>query len=169
MDVVLIYPDIPWNAGNIGRTCVATNTTLHLVEPLGFSLNDKFVQRSGLDYWQHLDLKVHGSVRKCLGSDLKNLPFFFFSRFGKLSFWKISFPRECALIFGSETKGLPKNLLKKYSDRVYRIPVSSPVRSLNLSSAVGIVLFEALRQHQAKPRIDVRREKKRLSSLRNQS
>jgi tRNA (cytidine/uridine-2'-O-)-methyltransferase len=146
MDVVLIHPDIPPNTGNIGRTCVATGTRLHLVGPMGFSLDDRFLKRSGLDYWERLDLTLHGSVRDFLESPAVRRPLFLFSRFAKRSFWEASFPEDAVLLFGSETAGLPVPLKRKFASRLYRIPTAGPVRSLNLATAVGIVLFEALRQ-----------------------
>ena len=147
MHVVLIHPDIPQNTGNIGRTCVATGTRLHLVGPMGFSLDDKFLKRSGLDYWKDLDLTVHGSVREFLGSAVGQGRLFLFSRFARKSFWEASYPEDAVLVFGSETEGLPPALKKRFSSRLFRIPTVGRVRSLNLSTAAGIVLFEALRQH----------------------
>jgi tRNA (cytidine/uridine-2'-O-)-methyltransferase len=145
MHVVLVHPDIPWNTGNIGRTCVATKTSLHLVKPLGFSLDDSFLKRAGLDYWKKLDLCIHESFGRFRHSELTQKPMFLFSRFAKKSFWEAPFTSEAVLIFGSETKGLPKSFLKKYQNISYRIPTPGPVRSLNLSTAVGVVLFEAIR------------------------
>lgn len=149
MHVVLVHPDIPWNAGNVGRTCVATNTPLHLVGPMGFSIDDKWVKRAGLDYWEHLDLTLHESLRKFERSALSRKPMLLFSRFAKKSFWEAPFSTESVLVFGSETAGLPKSFLKKNSSRTYRIPISGPVRSLNLSTAVAVALFEALRRTRA--------------------
>src|ERR1043166_6408663 len=118
MDIILVEPDIPWNTGNVGRTCVATHTTLHLIEPLGFSLDDRFLKRSGLDYWKHLDVKVHSSFAYCLQTkNLKKRPIYLFSRFAKRSVWKTKFPSNSILVFGSETKGLPVSLKKKYAKR----------------------------------------------------
>ena len=148
MNVVLIHPEIPWNTGNIGRTCVAAKCSLHLVKPLGFSIDHKWVKRAGLDYWKSLDVTVHDSLRSFLETELASQPIFLFSRFAKKSFWKAKIPKNAVLIFGSETSGLPANIKTKYRKALYRIPTKGPVRSLNLSTAVGIVLFEALRQQQ---------------------
>jgi tRNA (cytidine/uridine-2'-O-)-methyltransferase len=147
MEVVLVHPDIPQNTGNIGRSCVATNTPLHLVGPMGFSLDDKFLKRSGLDYWKDLNVTTHGSVRDFLRSPVGRKPLFLFSRFARKSFWEVSYPQDAVLVFGSETEGLPAALKRKFAARLCRIPTQGPVRSLNLSTAVGIALFEALRQH----------------------
>ncbi|MFH1016558.1 MAG: tRNA (cytidine(34)-2'-O)-methyltransferase [Pseudomonadota bacterium] len=152
MDVVLVHPEIPWNTGNVGRTCVAVRTPLHLVAPLGFDLSEKSIRRSGLDYWDKLDLTVHASVRHFLRSPLAGRPVFFFSRFARRSYWKASYPRNAVLVFGSETRGLPPSLSRRFPKSFFRIPTDGPVRSLNLSSAVGIVLFEALRQQQKRSR-----------------
>lgn len=146
MDVVLVHPEIPQNTGNVGRSCVATGAALHLVRPLGFSLDDKFLKRSGLDYWDHLDVTIHDSLRGFLASPVGGRPVFLFSRFARKSFWDAAFPSDAVLVFGSETEGLPVPLKRKFASRLYRIPTEGPVRSLNLATAVGIVLFEALRQ-----------------------
>jgi tRNA (cytidine/uridine-2'-O-)-methyltransferase len=146
MHVVLIHPDIPWNTGNIGRTCVATRSSLHLVGPMGFTLDDKFLKRAGLDYWKDLDLTTYPSLRDFLKSSVAKNPLFLFSRFARRSFWEVPYPEDAVLVFGSETEGLPRNLKKKFASRIFRIPTPGPVRSLNLSTAVGIVLFEATRQ-----------------------
>jgi len=149
MDIVLVEPDIPWNTGNIGRTCVATQTPLHLVEPLGFSLDDRFLKRAGLDYWKDLDLTVHESFEECMKSKrLKDKPVYLFSRFAKKPIWKVHFPHNAVLVFGSETKGLSTRIKNRYPSRLIRIPTVGPVRSLNLSTAVGIALFEGIRQNQ---------------------
>lgn len=147
MRVVLVHPEIPGNTGNVGRTCVATNTPLHLIKPLGFSLEDKFLKRSGLDYWPHLELYVHDSLATFKETMLREEEdVFLFSRFGTQTLWEASFTPRSILIFGCETQGLPKPLMKQYPKNVYAIPMSGPVRSLNLSTAVGVVLYEALRQ-----------------------
>jgi tRNA (cytidine/uridine-2'-O-)-methyltransferase len=144
--VVLVHPEIPWNTGNVARTCVAAKTPLHLVEPLGFRLDDKQLKRAGLDYWEHLDLTVHRSLREFLASPAGRGPMYLFSRFARKEFWRARYAKNAVLVFGSETRGLPGSLKRKHPTRMYRIPTPGPVRSLNLSTAVGIVLFEALRQ-----------------------
>jgi tRNA (cytidine/uridine-2'-O-)-methyltransferase len=145
--VVLIRPDIPWNTGNIGRTCVSLGAALHLVGPMGFSLDDRWLQRAGLDYWKDLDLTVHGSTRAFFRSPLVEKPIFLFSRFGRKRFWDVTYPDDSVLVFGSETEGLPPSFKKRFPGKVVRIPTPGPVRSLNLSTAVGIALFEAARQN----------------------
>jgi tRNA (cytidine/uridine-2'-O-)-methyltransferase len=153
MNVILFEPDIPWNTGNIGRTCVATGSTLHLVGRLGFSLEDKEVRRSGLDYWEKLKLVQHPSWEAFEASFSKEAPLFLFSKYGKKDFWEASFAPESGLVFGCETHGLPEALRLRYEDCLFRIPmVEGSVRSLNLSSAVSIVLYEALRQQQVPAR-----------------
>jgi len=146
MDVVLVEPDIPWNTGNIGRTCVAANVRLHIVGPTGFSMDDRQMKRAGLDYWKDLDLHVYASLDKFLKSDLVQQPVFLFSRFAKKLYWDASFAKDSVLVFGSETAGLPDRVKELNKEEIYRIPTPGKVRSLNLSTSVGIVLFEALRQ-----------------------
>jgi tRNA (cytidine/uridine-2'-O-)-methyltransferase len=150
MHVVLYEPDIPWNTGNIGRTCVATGSTLHLVGRLGFSLEDKEVRRSGLDYWDKLKKAQYAGWESFESSLPPASPIFLFSKWGKKDFWGAAFVPESYLVFGCETKGLPEAIRLRYADHLYRIPmVEDSVRSLNLSSAVSIVLYEALRQQRS--------------------
>jgi tRNA (cytidine/uridine-2'-O-)-methyltransferase len=147
--VVLVHPEIHWNTGNAGRTCLATGATLHLVEPLGFSLEERQVKRAGLDYWEHVDLRVWsnwGSFEEQLPS--LGDPFFFATRSTRL-LWDAALgtAESVVLIFGRETGGLPKELHERYPDRFYAMPILSPrVRSLNLSSSVAIAAYEVLRQ-----------------------
>ena len=147
MNIVLINPEIPFNTGNIGRTCVGTGCMLHLVGKLGFKIEEKEIRRSGLDYWPRLKYRRYADF----GSFLESLPekhsLFFFSTKGKKSFWDAKFEKDSYLIFGSESAGLPPELYKDYADRLFRIPVSGDIRSLNLSSSVAVALFEALRQN----------------------
>ena len=147
--VVLVHPEIHWNTGNAGRTCLAAGATLHLIEPLGFSLDDKQVKRAGLDYWEHVDLRVWQDWNTFEG-ELAGLgePFFFSTRASRL-FWDapLGAADNVVLIFGRETGGLPDALHEKYRDRFYAMPIDSPlVRSLNLSTSVGIAVYEVLRQ-----------------------
>lgn len=146
MHVVLVHPDIAGNTGNVGRTCVATGSTLHLVKPMGFEISDKHLKRAGLDYWEHLDLKIHESVDELERLFFQGKDVFLFSRFGTKKHWDAPYSRDSVLVFGSETKGLPAELTKKYAQHVYAIPMTGPVRSLNLATAVGAVVFEAERQ-----------------------
>ncbi|MBI4064101.1 MAG: tRNA (cytidine(34)-2'-O)-methyltransferase [Elusimicrobia bacterium] len=146
MHIVLIEPEIHWNTGNIGRTCIATGSTLHLVGKLGFSIEDKEVKRAGLDYWPKIRLSVHQSFEQFLSGIAPDAPLLFFSTKAKKLFWDAPYRPDSYLIFGSETKGLPKELYERYANRMYRIPITDDVRSLNLSTAAGVVLYEALRQ-----------------------
>ncbi len=149
--VVLIEPEIPWNTGNVGRTCLGAGAELHLVGRLGFHLDNKEVQRAGLDYWEKVVVHRHDSWEKFLESLPKNAALFFFSTKGSKSYWDISFPKDVYLIFGKETAGFPKDFYELYKNRMYRIPQQvESIRSLNLSTSVGIVLFEALRQANSK-------------------
>jgi len=146
MNIVLIEPEIHWNTGNIGRTCIATGATLHLVQPLGFSLEDKAIRRSGLDYWPKLRLVVHADLAAFFASLPKEAALKLFSVEGKKSFWDARFGKDDYLLFGKESVGLPAALREEYRSHLYRVPVTPDVRSLNLSTVAGVVLFEALRQ-----------------------
>jgi len=151
--VVLVYPDIHWNTGNAGRTCLAAGATLHLIEPLGFSLDDSRVKRAGLDYWEHVDLHVwpdwpaFEAHLPALGEP------YFFSTKARASFWDapLGAADGVVLIFGSETAGLPAELHEKYRERFVAMPILSPrVRSLNLSNSVAIAAYEVLRQRRSR-------------------
>jgi tRNA (cytidine/uridine-2'-O-)-methyltransferase len=145
--VVLIEPEIPWNTGNVGRTCLGAGAELHLVGRLGFHLDDKQVQRAGLDYWEKVTVHRHDSWEAFLKSIPSDATLFFFSTRGTKTYWDIPFPEEAYLIFGKETAGFPKSFYEIYKDKLYRIPQKDEsIRSLNLSTSAGIVLFEALRQ-----------------------
>ncbi|MFC1523056.1 tRNA (cytidine(34)-2'-O)-methyltransferase [Elusimicrobiota bacterium] len=146
MNIVLIEPEIHWNTGNIGRTCIATGAVLHLVGKLGFSLEAKEVRRAGLDYWPKIRLKVHDDLDRFLVTLPDDPSLLFFSTKGKKSYWDAPYDPDSYLIFGSETKGFAPDIHQRYSDNIYRIPMNKEVRSLNLSTAAGVVLFEALRQ-----------------------
>ena len=148
MNIVLLEPEIPWNTGNIGRTCLATGSTLHLVGKLGFNLSSREIRRAGLDYWSKVQLFIHKDFPAFIASIPKDADLFFFSTKAKQSFWKASYSPESYLIFGRETAGLPESIRRQYKDRLFKIPmIESPeVRSLNLSTSAAIVLFEALRQ-----------------------
>jgi tRNA (cytidine/uridine-2'-O-)-methyltransferase len=145
--VVLYEPDIPGNTGNVGRSCLATGSTLHLVGKLGFSLDATQVRRSGLDYWEHVKVVTHKDWESFLEATPLQSSLYFFSKKAERDLWSATFQPESYLIFGCETSGLPLPFQKRYADRMYRIPmVPGSVRSLNLSTSVGIVLYEALRQ-----------------------
>jgi tRNA (cytidine/uridine-2'-O-)-methyltransferase len=153
LHVVLVHPEIHWNTGNAGRTCLAVGATLHLVEPLGFSLDERQVRRAGLDYWEHVDLRVWPDwdaferALPALGEP------WFFSTKSRTRLWDrpLGEPEDVVLIFGRETGGLPADLHERYPDRFAAMLILSPlVRSLNLSTSVGIAVYEVLRQRQAR-------------------
>jgi tRNA (cytidine/uridine-2'-O-)-methyltransferase len=146
MHVVLFQPEIPPNTGSIARLCAATLTPLHLIEPLGFKIDDKHLKRAGLDYWEFVDLRVYKSWDDFLSQNItRNL--LYFSKKASRSFTQAGYQENNYLIFGPETRGLPQELLDANPDRSYRIPMmGTGVRSLNLSNAVSIVLYEGLRQ-----------------------
>ena len=144
--VILVSPQIHWNTGNIGRTCVATGSYLHLIRPLGFSLDSRELKRAGLDYWKKVKLSVWDDLSH-LHSKLKprRHEVAIFSKIGRRPFWSMPSPSRLFLIFGSETCGLPANLLERYPEATYHIPITKNIRSLNLSTAVAIALYESLR------------------------
>jgi tRNA (cytidine/uridine-2'-O-)-methyltransferase len=147
LHVILVEPEIHWNTGNIGRTSLAAGAELHLVEPLGFSLDDRYLLRAGLDYWPHVRLRVWPSW-EVLESRLGELgePFFFSSR-GTRCIWEVEYPDDVALIFGRESVGLPEALLARHAARTVRIPMVEPkLRSINLSTIAGLAMFEVVRQ-----------------------
>ena len=147
LHVALVHPEIHWNTGNAGRSCLAAGATLHLIEPLGFSLDEREVRRAGLDYWEYVDLRVWRDWAS-FEEELPRLgaPFFFSTRASRM-YWEADYGPETVLIFGRETGGLPQSLHDRYGDRMFRMPIASPhVRSLNLSTTVGIALYEVLRQ-----------------------
>ena len=144
--IVLISPEIHWNTGNIGRTCVATGSYLHLIQPLGFSLGSKEIKRAGLDYWKRVKLSVWVDFDH-FQSELKPSQdeVVIFSKAGARPFWDMPAPPRQFLIFGSETRGLSPAILNRYPDAIYHIPITKDIRSLNLSTAAGIALYESLR------------------------
>jgi tRNA (cytidine/uridine-2'-O-)-methyltransferase len=147
LHVVLVCPEIHGNTGNAGRTCLATGARLHLVEPLGFSLDDKRVRRAGLDYWPRVKPRVWRNWAALESEMSRYGEPFFFSSDAERELWDVDFPPRSMLVFGCESVGLPTEIREKYSDRQVRIPMlDSGIRSLNLSNAVAIVLFEVLRQ-----------------------
>lgn len=146
LHVVLVSPEIPPNTGNIARLCAATGTRLHLVEPLGFPIDDAKLRRAGLDYWDSVVLAVHPSFDAFM-ERIRPSRFFLFSTAGTTPHTAVRFEPGDVLIFGSETRGLPDSLLRDHADRVVGIPIRTDhVRSLNLSSAVAVAVYEALRQ-----------------------
>lgn len=145
LHIVLVEPEIPQNTGNIARTCAATGCVLHLVKPLGFTLDDKRMKRSGLDYWSLLDVRLHENIDDFFANNTKGR-FFYVTTKAPRSYHEAVFQDGDYLLFGKETKGLPEALLLADPQRCVRIPMREGVRSLNLSNAVAIVTFEALRQ-----------------------
>ena len=146
MHVVLFEPEIPPNTGSVARLCAATLTPLHLIEPLGFKIDDKHLKRAGLDYWEFVDLRVHKSWNEFL-STVRPAKLWYFSKRAIRSYAAVEYREDDFLVFGRETRGLPQDLLDANPGRALRIPMmGTGVRSLNLSNAVSIVLYEALRQ-----------------------
>ncbi len=147
LNVVLFEPEIPGNTGNIMRTCVATNTTLHLIKPLGFSLEEKYIKRSGVNYIDKCKYFVYENIDEFF--DKNKGEYFFFTRYGHIPHTSVNFKdikENIYLIFGKESTGIPKEVLKNHLDRCYRIPMSVNVRALNLSNSVAIGIYEVLRQ-----------------------
>lgn len=144
--VVFVNPEIHWNTGNTGRTCLAAGARLHLIKPLGFSLDSKAVRRAGLDYWREVDLAVWNSFDEMIAAMApKESELAVFSKAGLRSFWSLPRPQRLFLVFGSETRGLPECILTRYADSTYHIPIRDRTRSLNLSTAAAIALYESLR------------------------
>jgi tRNA (cytidine/uridine-2'-O-)-methyltransferase len=144
-NVVLVEPEIPPNTGNIGRLCLATGSTLHLVKPLGFSIDDRTLKRAGLDYWKEVDVRLWDSFEDLVRSRDPDSRFFFLTTKSKRAYYDVHFRPGDFLVFGRETKGLPESLLAAHAEELLTIPMRG-TRSLNLATAVGIVLFEAMRQ-----------------------
>lgn len=146
LNIVLVEPEIPQNTGNIVRTCSLTNTTLHLVKPLGFSVEDKYLKRAGLDYWDLVEIHYYDSFFQLMDKYPKGI-FYYATTKGKKSYVDINYNCESFLVFGKETKGLPDEILNNNWDRTIKIPMKKGIkRSLNLANSVNIILFEALRQ-----------------------
>ena len=144
--VVLVAPEIHWNTGNIGRTCLATGAFLHLIKPLGFSLDSREVLRAGLDYWEKVKLTLWNDFDEFLKKMVpQDGELAVFSKRGAKSFWTIPAAKRLFLVFGSETRGLAEALLDRYESATYYIPITAKTRSLNLSTAAGIALYESLR------------------------
>ena len=146
LNIVLFEPEIPANTGNIGRTCVATGTRLHLIEPLGFQLNEKAIKRAGMDYWNDLDVTTYINYeefcRKNPGAKI-----YMATTKGKHVYSKVSYEPDCYISFGKESAGIPEEILVEHPEECVRIPMMGETRSLNLSNSVAIVLYEALRQN----------------------
>jgi tRNA (cytidine/uridine-2'-O-)-methyltransferase len=145
MHIVLYQPEIPYNAGSVGRTCVAVGAKLWLVRPLGFRLEDRRLRRAALDYWQHLDWEVVDDWA-ALCRRLADRRFWFFSKAAEVCYTEVAYQPDDVLVFGSESQGLPRTMLQFHADRCLRIPIRDQARSLNLSVTVAVVAFEAKRQ-----------------------
>jgi len=145
--VVLIAPEIHWNTGNIGRSCLGAGAYLHLIKPLGFSIDSKAVKRAGLDYWNRVELNLWEDFQSfCESMNVKNQETALFTKTGQKSVWELPREKRLFLIFGSETKGTPEHIIKQFGkESTYHIPITRKIRSLNLSTAVGIALYESLR------------------------
>jgi tRNA (cytidine/uridine-2'-O-)-methyltransferase len=146
MNVVLLEPEIPANTGNIGRTCVATGTKLHLIEPLGFSLSEKEIRRAGLDYWKDLDYTVYHNYQDFLEKN-PNAKIYMATTKAQKAYTHMEYEPDCFLMFGKESAGIPEELLLANKENTMRIPMIGDIRSLNLGNSVSIVLYEALRQN----------------------
>src|SRR2546423_6330514 len=146
-NVVLVEPEIPPNTGNIGRLCLATGSTLHLVKPLGFAIDDRELKRAGLDYWKEVDVELWDSFEELWRGRESSARFFFLTTKSDRAYYDVKFRAGDFLVFGRETKGLPEPLLAAHPEELLTIPMRG-TRSLNLATAVGIVLFEAMRQQQ---------------------
>ena len=145
INIVLLEPEIPANTGNIGRTCVATGTRLHLIEPLGFSLSEKALKRAGMDYWSELDVTTYVNYEDFLARN-PGAKLYFATTKGRHIYSDAQYEDNCYIMFGKESAGIPEEILKEHPDTCVRIPMIGETRSLNLSNSVAIVLYEALRQ-----------------------
>ncbi len=146
--VVLVGPEVHWNTGNIGRTCLGAGAQLHLIRPLGFSLDCRQVKRAGLDYWPKVPLRVWDDFERFLsGMAVAQGEIALLTKSGSRPHWQMPSLRRLFLVFGSETRGLPAEIRERFEPQTYYIPMLDTIRSLNLSTAVGIVLYESLRRH----------------------
>ena len=146
MNIVLYEPEMPANTGNIGRTCVATNTKLHLIEPLGFKLSEKHLVRAGLDYWDKLDVTVYSNFEDFLAKNPGAKIYMATTKAQKV-YTDVKYEPDCYMMFGPESRGIPEEILVKYPETCVRIPMWGDIRSLNLSNSVAIMLYEGLRQN----------------------
>ena len=146
MNVVLFEPEMPANTGNIGRTCVATDTKLHLIEPLGFKINEKALKRAGLDYWDKLDVTVYSDYQDFLERN-PGAKIYMATTKARKVYTEVEYEPDCFIMFGKESAGIPEEILLDNQETCVRIPMWGDIRSLNLSNSVSIVLYEALRQN----------------------
>ncbi len=145
LNIVLHEPEIPSNTGNIGRTCVATGTRLHLIKPLGFSLDEKAVRRAGMDYWKDLDLSIYEDYQDFIDKN-PDAKIYYATTKGQNKYTDVSFPEGAYIMFGKESAGIPEEILVEHPEECIRIPMGHDIRSLNLANSVAIVTYEALRQ-----------------------
>lgn len=145
INIVLLEPEIPQNTGNISRTCAATHCSLHLIKPLGYSLDDRYLKRAGLDYWEHLDLHIYENLDDFYAKNPDAVCYYFTTK-ASACYTDPVYPEKVYLMFGKETKGLPEELLKDHRDTCVRIPMWQELRSLNLSNSVAVAVYEVLRQ-----------------------
>lgn len=145
INIVLIEPEIPQNTGNIARTCAATGATLHLVKPLGFDISQKAVKRAGLDYWDKLDIQIHENLDE-FKNFAKDKDIFLVSTKAKKVYSDVQYTKDCYIVFGPETRGIPESYILENMENSIRIPMKNNIRSLNLSNSVSIVAYEILRQ-----------------------
>lgn len=146
MNIVLLEPEIPQNTGNIGRTCCATGTKLHLIEPMGFRINEKALRRAGMDYWQDLDVTIYDSYADFLEKN-PNIKIWMATTKATNKYTDVQFGPDDFVMFGKESAGIPEEILVEHQENCIRIPMNEEIRSLNLSNSVAIVLYEALRQN----------------------
>lgn len=146
LNIVLLEPEIPANTGNIGRTCVAAGARLHLIEPMGFQINEKQVRRAGLDYWDKLDYRVYDSYPHFLQKN-PGAKIYMATTKAKQVYSEVLYEEDCYIMFGRESAGIPEEILVEHEETAVRIPMFGDIRSLNLGNSVAIVLYEALRQH----------------------
>ena len=146
MNIVLYEPEMPMNTGNIGRSCVATGTKLHLIEPLGFRLSDKEIKRAGLDYWPHLDVTVYSDYQDFLERN-PGAKIYMATTKAPNVYSDVKYEPDCYIMFGPESRGIPEEILVENQETCVRIPMWRETRSLNLSNSVAIILYEALRQN----------------------
>ena len=145
INIVLVEPEIPQNTGNIARTCAATGARLHIVKPMGFRIDDKKLKRAGLDYWQYLDITYYENLADFL-QKTEGANYYLFTTKGQKVYSDVSFPDNCYLIFGKETKGLPEDFIIANRQNALRVPMQGEIRSLNLSNTVALATYEVLRQ-----------------------
>ena len=146
LNIVLFEPEIPANTGNIGRTCVATNTRLHLIEPLGFRLNEKAIKRAGMDYWDDLDVTTYIDYNDFVEKNPGAKIYMATTKASKV-YTEAKFEPDCYIMFGKESAGIPEEILVEHKENCIRIPMVGDIRSLNLGNSVAVVLYEALRQN----------------------